>query len=169
MLWTSLITPAFDISKLALSALFEETVEPEIGSIVYCDIVPGYAQHSGVYIGDGEIVHLTSSGLITTTSPNKFMNKGIKLATCIWVSCCGEEPVGSQIVAQRAKDKLYSFREYNLLLDNCHQFCAGCLSGDFENSSNILPMLAIDCEEYLGFDNWRIWFWRDWEEYIDSL
>jgi hypothetical protein len=50
-----------------------------------------------------------------------------------------------------------SSRAYNLLLDNCHQFTSGCLSGDFENPSNFMYFLKGDAEKYLKCNEWRVW------------
>lgn len=160
-MWQVLIPPALGLIKTAYAALFEESVYPEIGSIVFCDILPFYAQHTGVYVGNDSIIHLTSTGLIDKTSPSGFMRGEIKIAPCIWVSCSGEESVGLEIAARRAEERLFSYRDYNFLLDNCHQFCSGCLTGNFENSSNLFNMLEIDCERYMGFDNWKPWVWNE--------
>ncbi|MNE00608.1 hypothetical protein D3C80_930220 [compost metagenome] len=48
-------------------------------------------------------------------------------------------------------------RSYNFLLDNCHQFTSGCLTGDFENSSNFLWMMKDEAKKTLSVNNWRFW------------
>lgn len=48
-------------------------------------------------------------------------------------------------------------RNYNLLLDNCHQFASGCITGDFENNDNFLFMLKHTAKEHLNLDTWRVW------------
>ena len=48
-------------------------------------------------------------------------------------------------------------RDYNFIMDNCHQFTSGCLTGDFENADNFLWMLKDTAGEVLGADNWRLW------------
>ena len=48
-------------------------------------------------------------------------------------------------------------RSYSWLLDNCHQFCAGCFTGDFDNSNNFLWMLKDCAKKHLRADNWRHW------------
>ena len=76
----------------------------------------------------------------------------------IYVSCKGGQPVGSQQAAQRALDMVGGSRDYNLILDNCHQFCSGCLTGNFENSDNFLWMLKYTAEKTIGTDDdWRVW------------
>ena len=48
-------------------------------------------------------------------------------------------------------------RDYNMVLDNCHQFTSGCLTGDFEKGDNALWMLKTRAESALRADNWRVW------------
>ena len=133
--------------------------EPEIGSIVYCDLAGGNAEHSGIYIGNNKIVHLDGDGTIEAVSPKKFMNRlgGFNTAISIYVSCNGTEAVGSKKLAKRAKSMIGESREYNLILDNCHQFTAGCISGDFDNSCNFMWMLKDEAKESIGADAWRVW------------
>ena len=66
--------------------------------------------------------------------------------------------MGSEEVALRSIEALGDKRDYNILFDNCHQFTAGCLSGDFdENASNFLWMLKMEVESYIDADSWRVW------------
>ncbi|MCY3701857.1 MAG: lecithin retinol acyltransferase family protein [Rhodospirillales bacterium] len=75
----------------------------------------------------------------------------------IYVSCYDERSVGNSRAARRALSMIGRRRNYNLLLDNCHQFVAGCLTGDFENSDNFLWMLKDTASNVLGSNTWRIW------------
>jgi len=131
--------------------------EPAVGSIVYCDLAFGTSEHSGVYLGQGEIMQLNSQGKIERVSPEKFVSNMSALS--IYVSCKADEPVGCPEVAERAKffQKILLERDYNVLLDNCHQFAAGCLTGDPDNPNNFLWMLKHECEKRLSADSWRVW------------
>ncbi|MEJ2676599.1 MAG: hypothetical protein P8011_15675 [Acidihalobacter sp.] len=75
----------------------------------------------------------------------------------ILVSCRGASAVGSKKTADRAKSAVGKVRDYNFVLDNCHQFSAGCLTGDFDNSCNFLWMLKDETKNELGSDTWRHW------------
>ena len=130
-------------------------VRPVPGSVVYCDLAFGFAEHSGIYIGDNQIVALEHDGRIVSRSPEGFM-EGTP-ATRIYVSCRAGRAVGSGKAAERARKMLGSRRDYNVLSDNCHQFCAGCLLGNFENSINFLSMLQMECRMVLGADSWGVW------------
>lgn len=129
--------------------------EPAIGSVVYCDLIFGFAEHSGIYIGNDEIVHLNRYGDIEIIDSDEFLEGATAIS--IYVSCDGDSPVGCLEVAKRAKSMVGDGRNYNFLLDNCHQFTAGCLLDDFENSSVFLWMLKDDCKEVLDADTWRVW------------
>jgi hypothetical protein len=49
------------------------------------------------------------------------------------------------------------YRDYNLILDNCHQFTSGCLSGNFENAHNFFWMVRDETFKVLGANGWRVW------------
>ena len=131
---------------------------PAIGSIVYCDLV-GAVEHSGVYIGNDLIVHLDGDGHIEAVSPNAFLGRlgGFNPAVNIYVSCDGDDPLGSESVARHANNALGRKREYNVIFDNCHQFSTGCITGNFDNSCNFLWMLQYEAEKEMGVNSWRVW------------
>lgn len=127
------------------------------GAVVYCDLL--CFEHSGIYVGNDKIVHLDGSGDIELVSPKTFISRlgGFNNAISIYASCIGTSPVGSEDVANRALNMVGNYRNYNLVLDNCHQFSAGCLSGEFDNPCNFLWALKHEARNILGSDTWRIW------------
>lgn len=152
------LTLAVSAAEHIIDNAIRDTIdEPCIGSVVYCDLALGYAEHSGIYLGGGEIMHLNSKGWIEKVTPDEFIEGTSALS--IYVGCRGRFPVGSSDIANRAIDfeKDISTRDYNVLLDNCHQFTAGCVNGDPENSNNFLWMLKHECENHLSIDSWRVW------------
>jgi hypothetical protein len=148
------ISPLYNVAEGIVDACRDQ-VQPEIGSVLYCDLALGYMDHSGIYIGNNEIVHLSGKGHIEIVSPKQFING--TTACSIYVSCRGTSSVGSAAAAKLARDMVGTSRNYNFILDNCHQFCAGCLTGDFENACNFLWMLKHESEKQLGSDTWRFW------------
>ncbi|MEX8518860.1 MAG: lecithin retinol acyltransferase family protein [Leptothrix sp. (in: b-proteobacteria)] len=156
-------TPKGAVQNLAESiidnVIRDKISSPVIGSVVYCDLLNGYAEHSGIYIGNNSIIHLDGSGKIEIVSPDKFLNRlgGFNSAISIYVSCKNGLPVGSKEAAKRAKEASGNSRNYNFLLNNCHQFTAGCLSGDFENSCNFLTFLKNEAAKKIGSNEWRVW------------
>ncbi len=148
--------------KSFVDNVFRETVEPVPGSVVYCDLglIPGYTvKHSGIYIGDDKIVHLDGSGKIEVVDDFEFKERlhGWNMTLSIYVSSSDSEAVGSNEVAKRAKQMVGNNRDYNLLLDNCHQFTSGCLTGDFENHDNFLWLVKDKAKEQLNANEWRVW------------
>lgn len=163
-MWRKILFPIAPLS-MAISAveyiidnaLRDTVTEPEIGSVLYCDLAIGLAEHSGVYLGNGEIIHLNGDGVIERVSPTEFMAGTTALN--IYVSCDGSYATGCSSVAHRAKtfESDSSFRDYNVLLDNCHQFTSACLTGDIDNTHSFLWMLKDECSQQLGVNCWRVW------------
>lgn len=133
------------------------SVIPVPGSVVYCKLLT--AHHSGIYLGDGRIAHLNGDGMIESVDAGEFINRldGFNTAMQIYVACKDGVAVGCAKVAERASRMLGQRRNYNLILDNCHQFAAGCLTGDFENPINFFWMLKDTTKEVLGSEAWRPW------------
>ncbi len=132
-----------------------DKVTPKQGSVVYCDLIVGVASHSGIYIGNNEIVQLSGSGRIERVSPKKFIRGGT--AVNIYVSCYEDEAVGSVLAAERARSQVGCRRNYDPMSDNCHRFSAGCLTGDFGSSNNLLLGLKNLASDILGSNTWRQW------------
>lgn len=147
--------PAVNFAEGFYDHVFRDQVEPKAGSVVYCDLLAGYAEHSGIYIEQNRIVQLSRNGNIECVSPERFIQG--KTAMSIYVSCHDERAVGNSRVARRALSMIGRRRNYHLFLDNCHQFAAGCLTGDFENSDNFLWRLKDTASDVLGSNTWRIW------------
>lgn len=136
-----------------------DTVYPKTGSILYCDLAFGNAEHSGVYIGNNKIVHLDGSGDIEIVTPKRFLARlgGLNSAISIYISCDGNSPVGDDAIAQRAKQMVGTTRSYNIILDNCHQFTSGCITGNFQNSDNFLWMIKQTAKNEINANSWRVW------------
>jgi len=133
-----------------------DSVTPQIGSILFCELF-GF-EHSGIYVGNGQIVELTRNGQIRKTDAPGFI-EGTN-AIQIYVSCDGEQAISSRSTATRALEMANKSRSYNPVLDNCHQFTTGCITGDFENSINFFWMLETEVEKHLNHSNditWRRW------------
>jgi hypothetical protein len=119
----------------------------------------GFADHSGVYVGDGKVVELSRNCWIQKVSLSEFMDTPalVNTAISIYVSSHDGRGIGSATIARRALDMVGSRRNYNLLFDNCHQFCSGCVTGNFENSDNFLWMLKDTAKRVMRADEWRVW------------
>mgnify|MGYP000143139516 FL=1 len=131
----------------------------EKGSIVYCDLLFGQAEHSGIYVGSDLIVHLDGTGNIELVTPKEFLQRlnGFNSAISIYSSCIGTRSIGSDMIAKRAFSMVGKTREYNMITNNCHQFTSGCITGNFENSDNFLWMLKNTASKVLNVNDWRVW------------
>ena len=154
--------PVVSLAESFIDNCIRDMVQPVPGSVLYCDLgpVPGHTvEHTGIYIGNNQIVHLDGSGLIEVVSPAEFLARldGFNTAISIYVSSRNGEAVGCDSVAERAREMIGMTRKYNVILDNCHQFTAGCLTGDFENANNFFWMVKDTAKEVLGANEWRVW------------
>lgn len=149
-------TPVGSLANSLVDNVFRETVEPVVGSILHCSLFG--VEHTGVYVGAGEIVELLGTGSIRATSRSGFVD-GTNAIT-VYIACDDELPIGSLAVAERAKRKIGTARDYNLLLDNCHQFTVGCITGNFENPCNYFWMVESEISSTLNAGRsvtWRAW------------
>jgi hypothetical protein len=154
-----------NLAKSFVDNVIRDCVYPIKGSVVYCDLAFGNAEHSGIYIGNDEIVHLDGSGDIEIVTPKVFLARlgGFNSAISIYVSCSDSLAVGGNTIAKRAKEMAGKRRNYNLIFDNCHQFTSGCITGNFENSDNFLWMLKHTAENEINANTWRVWETTDGE------
>ena len=60
-MWWLLTKPVLNMAEGIIDACRDQ-VQPEIGSVLYCDLAFGYMEHSGIYIGNRQIVHLNEIG-----------------------------------------------------------------------------------------------------------
>ena len=128
---------------------------PKKGSVLYCDLTGSFLEHSGIYVGDNRIVHLNGKGEIEAVSPAEFLSPFA--LQDIYVSCMENSAVDSERVANHALSMIGKKRNYNFVMNNCHQFTTGCLTEDFENSSNLLTFLKMQAKDTLGADTWHLW------------
>lgn len=137
---------------------FREKVHPVMGCVVYCDL-GAIAEHSGVYVGGDSIVHLDGSGSIEIVTREKFISRlgGINPAMSIYVSCSDDSSIGDIATAERALAMVGGGRNYNVIIDNCHQFTSGCITGNFENSDNFWWMLKRTTQKHYESNSWRVW------------
>jgi hypothetical protein len=145
--------------SMSMSDCKQISVKPVKGSVVYCRILGGVAEHSGVYVGKGRIVHLNGNGFVERVSAEKFTQRldGLSFSSDIYVSSRFDKAVGSKQVAKRAVEMIGDYREYNVLCENCHQFVSGCLTGDFENSDCYMWALKQTCKKVLSSDAWCVY------------
>ncbi|MCT6700671.1 lecithin retinol acyltransferase family protein [Rheinheimera sp. 4Y26] len=85
-------------------------------------------EHSGIYIGEGQIVELQGTGLVRSVSINRFFDN--RTGNHLLVACDEAGRVqASADCAERAVRQIYTYQRYDLLSNNCHRFTQACVSG----------------------------------------
>lgn len=166
--------------KYFIDSTFRDHVEPSPGSVIYCELLV-LVEHSGIYVGDGNISNIVVDSLamadstVRISAPEDFTAKS-KLGKKIYVSCDKNGAVGHALVAQVAyeKGKQKEKRFYGLVWWNCHSFSEECVRKaesrvddesplDFADSLNSLDIsftsLKSAARKNLGATTWRLWDW----------
>ena len=132
------------------------------GTVVYCNLAGGLAEHAGICIGR-QIVHLDGSGQIICTSPNTFLARknGSCLAVNIYYAATGKnKPLADPAIARRAKARAGHQQRYSLWSDNCLGFTLGCITGNFDQHHNFrLGEIESAISDHFGTTDWD---WRSW-------
>jgi hypothetical protein len=146
------------MGQSVIGNIFRTKVEPKAGSVVYCDLAL-VAEHSGIYLGNNQIAHMDGSGFIEIVSPRQFLGRlgGVNPAFSIYVSCDDETAVGKTNTVMRAMEQVGNRTKYNAIMNNCHQFTSGCLTGNFGNADRFLWMLKDTARKFIGATCWSIW------------
>ena len=97
------------------------------GAVVVCEIFHLF-EHTGIYIGEGQIVELQGSGLVRAISINRFFDN--RSGKHLLVAC---NPQGQVLVGagcyDRAIAQIFTVQNYDLIHNNCHRFTQYCVSG----------------------------------------
>ncbi len=101
--------------------------EVPAGALMVCEIFHLF-EHTGIYIGDGQIVELQGTGLVRSVSTGRFMHN--RSGEELLVACDSRgKPFGDTAAAERAVSQIFTFQTYDLINNNCHRFCGHCLTG----------------------------------------
>lgn len=152
--------------------VFCDVVKPRIGSVVKVDLSIG-ADHTGIYIGNNEIVEVANVDDIATVrivSAEEFIEGDdciSRIGTFIYVACKQDREgnciaMGSQDIADRASAAVGQTGQYSLIFNNCHMFTEYCVSGRKTDLSGLLwgVELALD-KKFIKHDYERLLdIWR---------
>ena len=102
---------------------------------------------------------MNGNGKIEAVTPQEFVGRldGVNPAKTIYFAVANGKAAGNKKIADRAKAMIGKRRHYNVLLDNCHQFTCGCLSGDFENPCNYFTLVQAEIFSRFGIFSWKEW------------
>jgi len=99
---------------------------PEEGSIVCCEVF-GVLDHTGVWIDEDTIIEFSNTGLTKSVSAVRFLKE--RSGNNIYVA---NDKHGKSIIidgiVEQAISQIYTYREYDLKRNNCHNFIASCIS-----------------------------------------
>ena len=118
--------------------VFCDVVKPRPGSVVKVDLLGG-ADHTGIYIGNDEIVEVANIDGVATiriVSAEEFIEGDdfcSRVGTFIYVACKQDRnenciAMGSKDIAERARAAVGQTSKYNLVFNNCHMFTEYCPS-----------------------------------------
>lgn len=169
----------FKSIKYFIDSRFRDQVTPLPGSVLYCDLWVA-VEHSGIYVGDGQIANIVVDGVAESTvrrsSAGSFTSKST-LGRKIYVSCDRHGAVGNETVATGADGHVGEQSFYGLVIKNCHSFSTRCVNyaaGATPSASwldhvtdHLLPesweptllILKGAARDKLGATKWRLWDW----------
>lgn len=134
--WISLIAGGISTGlkpiKYFIDSSFRDYAVPVPGSVLYCDLYFA-VEHSGIYVGDGQISNIVVDSLLTAdatvkrSTPADFTSAS-KLSRKIYVSCGKKGAVGHHKVAIGANARVGEQSFYGLVVSNCHWFSEACVS-----------------------------------------
>lgn len=126
---------------------------PKNGSVVCCGIY-GVLDHTGIWV-DGNIFELAGSGLVRCVSPNRFV--GERSGSKIYVACNTKNKALHETNAVlRARERLYSVVDYNVLSRNCHRFVAEMLSGTEQDITSFSDLNEFLSAYYQQSIRWNL-------------
>lgn len=174
----------FKALKYFVDSTFRDKVVPVPGSVLYCDLWVA-VEHSGIYVGDGEISNIVVDGMaessVCRSDPESFTSKSV-LGRKIYVSCNNTGAVGHRSVAGYAHAQVGERAFYGLVIKNCHQFSTRCVNvrGEYEAQPDLwdkissklwsetweptIGQLKKTAQQKLGATKWRLWAWDEESE-----
>lgn len=175
---------AFKPIKYWIDASFRDSVTPQPGSVLYCDLWGG-AEHSGIYVENDKISNIEVDGIAQSTvrlsSPRDFTSKSW-MGQKIYVSCDASGAVGDTDVASGASSHVGEQAFYGLIFKNCHAFSTRCVNyaqarkksasiadrlfsavglSDIESWESTIRKLKETAQHKLGATKWRLWDWEN--------
>ncbi len=151
--------------------VFCDVVKPRPGSVLKVAL-PFGADHTGIYIGNDEIVEVTNIDGVATiqiVSAEEFIEGDgcARIGAFIYVACKQDRngnciAMGSKDIAERARAAVGQTSKYDLIFNNCHMFVEYCITGKRSDLSGILLGVEnalddkfIECSYERLADMWR--------------
>ena len=169
--------PVTSITDSVVKNVFMDKVKPKVGSILKVDIGLWFANHTGIYIGNNQIVELYNDDGIATiriVSPMKFLrgeaDSLARYGSYIYCACYDDEVLGAYEIAERAKNAVGNVDLYAVFGGkNCHGFTSYCITGRESSKTSDIILLDVEnsLEKYFGLGNKGI-IWRSTGNFYKS-
>lgn len=102
-------------------------VSPNPGAVVCCEIY-NCVDHTGIWIDQDTIIELSENGLVKAVSYERFLTD--RSGANMYVACDNlHQPIIISGAAERAVNHIFTYRDYDVIDNNCHRFVSFCLSG----------------------------------------
>lgn len=159
-------------SNRLVRTIFYDHLQPKVGSILYVKLIGlpnsfiGTPEHTGVYIGNNNIVEVHGSGEIKCVTIQEFLGYDSLVRMGIYAYILTDENgmvLADPEIAARAKARIGEKIKYNLLDNNCHMFTSYCITGDIHNTDSTFLELTWAVKDHFKIKK------VDWRVCIDQL
>lgn len=128
------------------------TVAPVFGSIVCCEVY-NCVDHTGIWIDRDTIIELSENGLVKAVSYERFLDD--RSGDNMFVACDKKHnPIVIAGIGERAIANVYTYRDYDVIENNCHRFVHFCLT---ESDKKITRFKSLN--EALSLQAGKTIFW----------
>lgn len=177
----ALFNPFLKPIKYFVDDNFRSKFEPVEGSVLYSNLY-AMVEHSGIYVGDGQISNIVVDSLLKGESTvclsdaKDFTDRSL-LGKKIYVSCDKHgKPVGDVDVYDGAINHIGDRGFYGLVFKNCHSFSQKCVNysqksylvNSFMSSFDVITELPTNLLLLKKTANYKInarkWLLWDWEQ-----
>lgn len=125
--------------------------QPVYGSIISTGLYDGLGEFSGIYAGNHQVLTLVQKTrcpqLITLEEFSMLPPANTASEIYIAFQPGSWKAASFPQAVRRARELLDGTGDYRLLVMNSHQFCSGCLTGDFDNLDTGLAELKQTLSE----------------------
>lgn len=117
--------------------------KPSTGSVIYISSYGGLAEISGICIDDRTIATISKDGLqqLSLKEFSKLHPTALPSELFIPYEPGSSHPLFFPEAVERAQALLDGKNSYRAMLMNSHQFCSGCITGNYDNQDNNLVLL----------------------------
>jgi len=112
---------------------FRRRFYPQLGSILRTELINGVADHSGIYIGNDQVIEITQEngfGVVKNTDLNDFVHSSFaRTGSTIYIAIdrLSKDVICNEKLSNTAKKHIGKRNTYQLMKDNCHSFVHKCI------------------------------------------